>query len=214
MTNTADESAIDVEWLKSSVAAGGRLTVFDLEFTTWEGAAARRWSGPGEYFEVVQIGAIVLELESNLPEIAAFEVLTRPVFNPTLSDYFTELTGISNTDLEVGALSFADGFGQFVQFCAGANRIVCNGWDDRMLRDNCDWRGVVWPFVAGSFGNLRPMFENRVGKLNNAAWSSNMPVSLGLPAPGGAHTGLGDVRAIAIALRAMLRESLADSPRG
>ena len=214
MTNTADEKAIDVEWLKSCVVAGGRLAVFDFEYTTWEGAAARRWSGPGEYFEVVQIGAIVLELEPDLPEIAAFEVLTRPVLNPTLSDYFTELTGISNVDLELGALSFADGFGQFVQFCAGANRIVSNGRDDSALRDNCHWRGVDWPFVASSFGDLRSMFENRVGKLNNAAWSSNMPVSLGLPAPGGAHTGLGDVRAIAIALRAMLRETAAHSPRG
>ena len=54
------------------------------------------------------------------------------------------------------------------------------------------------------------MFEKRVGNANHAAWSSNMPVSLGLPQPDGAHTALGDVRAIAIALRTMLRESLAD----
>lgn len=210
MNNTNGEAAIDLEWLKSSVAAGGRLAIFDLEYTTWEGANTRRWSGPGEYFEVVQIGAVVLQLEPNLTEIAAFEVLTRPVFNPILSDYFTALTGISNADLEVGAVSFADGFGKFVQFCAGTNAIACNGWDDRALRDNCGWRAVEWPFVAASFGNLRPMFENRVGNANNAAWSSNMPVSLGLPAPGGAHTALGDARAIAIALRAILREALAE----
>jgi inhibitor of KinA sporulation pathway (predicted exonuclease) len=210
MTNTGGEKAIDLEWLKSSVAAGGRLAVFDTEYTTWEGTNARRWSGPGEYFEVVQIGAVVLELKSNLPEIAAFEVLTRPVFNPILSHYFTELTGISNADLAAGAVSFADGFAQFVQFCVGTNTIVCNGWDDRVMRDNCGWRGVDWPFVAGSFGNLRPMFEKRVGNANNAAWSSNMPASLGLPQPDGAHTALGDARAIAIALRAILREAEVD----
>ena len=210
MTNTGGEKAIDLEWLKSGVAAGGRLAVFDLEYTTWEGTAARRWSGPGESLEVVQIGAVVLELKPNLPEIAAFEVLTRPVFNPILSDYFTELTGISNADLAAGAVSFADGFAQFVQFCVGTNTIVCNGWDNRALRDNCGWRSVDWPFVAGSFGNLRPMFEKRVGNANNAAWSSNMPVSLGLPQPDGAHTALGDARAIAIALRAILREAEVD----
>ena len=210
MNNIEGENDIDIEWLQSTVAAGGRLVVFDLEYTTWEGTNARRWSGPGEYFEVVQIGAVFLELKPNLTEIAAFEVLTRPVFNPILSDYFTELTGISNADLEMAAVSFADGFAQFVQFCTGINKIVFNGGDERVLRDNCGWRVVDWPFVAGSFGNLRPMFENRVGNANNAAWSSNMPVSLGLPAPGGAHTGLGDARAIAIALRAILREALAE----
>ena len=210
MNNIEGENDIDIEWLQSTVAAGGRLVVFDLEYTTWEGTNARRWSGPGEYFEVVQIGAIILELEPNLTEGAAFEVLTRPVFNPVLSEYFTELTGITNADLDTGAVSFGAGFDQFVQFCAGTNRVVCNGWDYRALHDNCTWRGVDWPFDAGSIGNLRPMFEKRVGTANNAAWSSNMPESLGLPAPGGAHTGLGDVRAIAIALRTMLRESPAD----
>ena len=210
MNNIEGENDIDIEWLQSTVAAGGRLAVFDLEYTTWEGAAARRWSGPGEYYEVVQFGVIILELEPNLTEVSSFEVLTRPEFNPVLSEYFTELTGITNADLDTGAVSFGAGFDQFVQFCAGTNRVVCNGWDYRALHDNCMWRGVDWPFDAGSIGDLRPMFEKRVGTANNAAWSSNMPESLGLPAPGGAHTGLGDVRAIAIALRTMLRESLAD----
>ena len=210
MTNTEGENDIDIEWLQSTVAAGGRLAVFDLEYTTWEGAAARHWSGPGEYYEVVQFGVIILELEPNLTEVSSFEVLTRPEFNPVLSEYFTELTGITNADLDTGAVSFAAGFDQFVRFCGGANQVVSNGRDDRLLHDNCTWRGVDWPFDSGSIGNLRPMFEKRVGTANNAAWSSKMPESLGLPAPGGAHTGLGDVRAIAIALRTMLRESLAD----
>ena len=210
MKSTNGEKAIDLEWLKTSVAVGGQLAVFDLEYTTWEGANARRWSGPGEYFEVVQIGAVVLDLEPNLSEIAAFEVLTRPVFNPILSTYFTELTGISNADLDAGAVSFADGFGQFMQFCAGVEMRVCYGWDDRALRDNCVWRGVDWPYSDDDIGNVRPLILRRLGNPELVPFSCDLPGRFGLPAPGGAHTGLGDVRAIAIALRAMLREAIAE----
>lgn len=35
------------------------FVIFDTEYTTWEGAADRDWTGPGEHREVVQIGASV-----------------------------------------------------------------------------------------------------------------------------------------------------------
>ena len=96
------------------------------------------------------------------------------------------------------------------------------------LKANPDFIGFLDADLATSLEELPRFFEvmeanptiklvmgSRIRLLGrtierNAAWSSNMPESLGLPAPGGAHTGLGDVRAIAIALRTMLRESLAD----
>ena len=34
------------------------ITVFDLEYTAWECSMARRWLAPGEFKEVVQIGAV------------------------------------------------------------------------------------------------------------------------------------------------------------
>ena len=44
-----------------------------------------RFNQTGEYYEVVQFGVIILELEPNLTEVSSFEVLTRPEFNPVLS---------------------------------------------------------------------------------------------------------------------------------
>ena len=37
------------------------LTVFDLEFTAWECSMASHWLRPGEFKEVVQIGAVRLD---------------------------------------------------------------------------------------------------------------------------------------------------------
>ena len=39
------------------------IVIYDTEYTTWEGAQKRNWSGPGEYREVVNIGAIKIETE-------------------------------------------------------------------------------------------------------------------------------------------------------
>ena len=40
------------------------LTVFDLEYTAWECSMARSWLTPGEFREVVQIGAVKLDADS------------------------------------------------------------------------------------------------------------------------------------------------------
>ena len=60
------------------------LIVMDLEWTAWEGARQRTWSGPGEEMEVVQIGAVRLADTPGLEELGAFEILVRPRINPTL----------------------------------------------------------------------------------------------------------------------------------
>ena len=74
------------------------LTIFDLEFTAWEGSLARQWLGPGEFKEVVQIGAVRLNLHS-LELEDSFDCLVRPRVNSVLSDYVENLTGISNRRL-------------------------------------------------------------------------------------------------------------------
>ena len=204
MADMAVQIDVDEAWLAASVAAGGRLVVFDLEYTAWEGSLERRWGGPGEFREVVQIGAVAVELAPGLPEAAAFEVLTRPEYNPEISAYLTRLTGITNEDLRRDAVSYAEGFASFAAFTGGAALIVSNGTDGALLAENCGWRGVAWPYAAARFGNLRRMIAGRLGVSEQTARSCDLPGLFGLPPPPGAHTGLGDARAIASALRAML----------
>jgi inhibitor of KinA sporulation pathway (predicted exonuclease) len=189
----------------AAVAEGAAIIIHDLEYTAWEGSLARRWGGEGEYRELVQIGAVKLANSDGFPEIASFERLCLPVFNPELSDYFTNLTGITNADLAVAGGSFEDVIRDFTGF-AGADALVASNGDDAVcLGENCEWRDVAMPIGADRFLNLRPLFMAFLELLRDETISSGLPARFGLAMEGIAHTGLGDARAIALALRELDR---------
>ena len=72
--------------------------IFDTEFTAWRGSMERGWRGPAELREVVQIGAVAIDVDS-FEEVASFSVLIKPLHNPVLSDYLVALTRITNERL-------------------------------------------------------------------------------------------------------------------
>ena len=57
------------------------------------------WSRPNEYREIVQIGAILVEVKQ-FTEIDHINLFVKPNKNPILSEYFTNLTGISQKDID------------------------------------------------------------------------------------------------------------------
>jgi inhibitor of KinA sporulation pathway (predicted exonuclease) len=179
----------------------GSIVIFDLEITAWEGSLARNWSGPGEYMEVVQIGAVKLDAAMPMAEQDSFEILIRPEKNPVLSDYFTALTGITNVDLDREAVGFSEALQAFAAFVGEARAAYSNGSDWSDLVQNAGWAGVAWPFPPGLFSNIRETIAGALGVSNRQAVSSSLPAQLGLEEVPGAHTGLGDSRAIAAALR-------------
>src|SRR5437868_13268780 len=83
--------------------------IFDLEFTAWEGSLQRHWMAPGEFKELVQIGAVKIDARSFEP-LADFEVLAKPRINPVLSPYLEKLTGISNADIAARGVDFAEAY--------------------------------------------------------------------------------------------------------
>ena len=83
-----------------------RAVVFDLEFTAWEGSVAHRWSRPGEFTELVQIGALLVDARSFAVE-REMDLLVKPRLNPVLSEYLVKLTGITNEELAARGVDFA-----------------------------------------------------------------------------------------------------------
>lgn len=111
-----------------------QMTIFDLEYTAWECSMARSWLTPGEFREVVQIGAMKLDADSFAVQ-AEFEVLVRPRFNPVLSTYFEKLTGISSVQVAAQGVDFGTAYDRFLAF-AGEGPVAAFGRDEKVLEEN------------------------------------------------------------------------------
>ena len=181
---------------------GGLTTIFDLEFTAWEGSAARGWSGPDEYREIVQIGAVRVDGGNAFTEVDRFKTYVRPVKNPVLSDYFVSLTGITQADVDRHGVSFPEALAAFSEFVGDDGAaVVSNGTDDAALDENCDLHGIACPIDADRFVDIRPRLARLLGLATPEVISAKLPSLLRLPGRRKEHDALADALAIAQALR-------------
>lgn len=181
-----------------------RFAILDLEFTAWEGSVERRWTGPGEEVEIVQIGMAIFADNTGIEEIDSLEIFVRPCINPDLSDYFIALTGITQEEVDREGITFPDALKRVSEFIANSiETIHCFGSDGNVLRINCDLMGIDTPFPAELFNSVREDIYEFVGLNGDSVTSSDLPELMGFDVPGNAHTALADVRCIAQALRIM-----------
>lgn len=179
--------------------------LYDLEWTSWEGAAKRNWSDPNEFREVVQIGAIRVD-GWVLEERSSLEQLVRPRLDPHLSDYFKGLTGITQENVDRHGASFPEALVRFAEFCGG-DPAYSWGWDYAVLFENAALNGMrVYPMAPIQFADIRRLFH-RYDVPAQDYTSSTIPRHFGLEPPAHAHDALHDARSILMALRA-LRDSL------
>lgn len=184
------------------MAERGIFAIMDLEWTSWEGAHERKWSGPGEEMEIVQIGALKVKDDETLTETDSLDVLVTPRINPGLSDYFIQLTGITQERLDADGIGFPDALEVLQAFLGGdIAKVYSMGSDFRVIERNCDLNGVVFPFDEALFINARELLKPIVGEDIATSDSSQLPAAMGFAPPGGAHQGLGDCRCIAETLR-------------
>lgn len=191
----------------SMIRRADTVVVLDLEWTAWEGSWERRWSGPGEHREIVQIGAVMLDGRNVLGERESFDLLVRPRRNPVLSDYFVTLTGITQAHLDAEGMDFAEAIERFSAFLGPRpGPVLSAGYDGRVLEENCRLCGLPFTLDLGLFFSITPMFLGALGVDEKTFMSSQLPELLGFPRPGRAHDAVGDARCIAEALRILLRE--------
>lgn len=178
------------------------LTIFDLEFTAWEGSLARQWLGPGEFKEVVQIGAVRLNLQSLRME-DSFDCLVRPRVNAMLSDYFEKLTGITNGRLAADGVDFEIAYRRFWDF-AQDSTIAAFGHDEWVLEENIRLYGLKDLPPMPDFLELRQWFSER-GIDPKGLHSCDIGPKLGVPFEGQKHDALCDARSIAAGMTVLLK---------
>ncbi len=140
-----------------------RIVIFDTEVTTWEGAAARDWSGPGEHRELVQLGAALVETK-DFTELAIFSTLVKPRINPILSDYFINLTGITQEMVDKYGIDFEVFLQSFYKWCRryelySFDKVnIPRLFDLDVLVENRDLYGIGFPFESERFHNVNEIF--------------------------------------------------------
>jgi inhibitor of KinA sporulation pathway (predicted exonuclease) len=182
----------------------GMFVVYDLEFTTWPGAQDRGWTGPGEFREVVQIGALRID-PVTLAVDEEFDAVVRPVHNPGLSDFFVGLTGITPDEVERRGTGFAAALNGFATFCDG-NYALSYGNDMVILGEN-----LILQFPADQapavplppFVNIRPHL-NRIFPATRTVSAGSLAAAIGDNPPAAeehVHNALLDCYSILAVLR-------------
>lgn len=186
--------------------ASGAIIIADLEYTTWEGALEGGWSAPGQFREIVQIGAVRVDAGNGFAELASFSMLVRPTINPELSDYFTALTGITNDVVMRDGRSLEDALTAFAAF-GGTDVVLSHGRDDLVIGEDCALKELDNPFAgagaAAVWRDINPPLRVLTGRRME---SSVLPAFFGMEPAGSAHDALADARALARVLAHLRNE--------
>jgi inhibitor of KinA sporulation pathway (predicted exonuclease) len=165
-----------------------RYVIVDLEATCWAGTR-----GAGR-METIEIGAVHLQSAMG-PVTDEFERFVRPVAEPTLSDFCTQLTSITQSDVD-GADTFPTVFAQFVEWIGPSPFFLCSwgAYDLAQLRADCERHGIALPESFERHINLKQEFSQVF-----AVRSRGMKEALnhvGLALEGTHHRGIDDARNI------------------
>jgi len=175
--------------------------VFDLEFTAWPGSMTHRWLRPGEFREVVQIGAVKVDA-ADLVEAAAFNQLIKPRLNPELSPYLEALTGVTNEAVAERGVDFADAYRAFVDFAGGAP-IFAFGRDDLVLTDNLALYGLKTMPPLPPYTNIVPWLVEQ-GIDTRGLHACDIASAAGATFDGRKHDALEDARSVALGIKTLV----------
>ncbi|MCO6432180.1 MAG: exonuclease domain-containing protein [Deltaproteobacteria bacterium] len=187
----------------------GQIIIYDTEYTAWEGSAERNWSLPWEHRELIQIGAVKMDLHPIARVVESFTVIIRPGINCKLSSYIMKLTGITQKMVDKEGVDFADAIVSFYNFAsAGSLPLLSYGDDFEIIIRNARLYGAPLPdFTSGAY-DIRPLFED-CGIDTSRYSSGTVHQSFSIPFGGAAHDALNDATSVALTLEQLVNSNTA-----
>lgn len=174
------------------------LCVLDFEATCWDGE-------PGKHKqEIIEFPSVLYELtpDKQVKHIGEFSKYVRPVLEPILSKFCTELTGITQDKVDLAdpiELVYHEHHQWLITNTPPNSEIyiiTCGAWDlDIMLPKEIANKNLPYYSVYKRFINIKSEFEY-VYKVK-AFGMVNMLRHLNIPLEGKHHSGIDDTRNIA-----------------
>lgn len=177
------------------------VNVIDLEATCWENG---NYPADGQKQEIIEIGLV--EVDTADREIISKQTyLIKPILSE-VSDFCTKLTTLTADQLEDEGITFAEACETLRDKHDSKHRIWASwgDWDRSRFRDDCQNKGVKYPF-GRSHLNVKTLHGMKRGIKNPKGLAKSCRVE-GIEFEGTAHRGVDDAYNIAKVLLKILGE--------
>ena len=162
--------------------------------------------------ETIEIGAVAIDGSTGVP-IAEFQEYIRPVLHTRLTDFCTELTGITQAEVDAAAF-FPHVFERFRVWISGFDDVFIFSWgnyDKKQLLNDCRRHGIRYTLPDG-FLDFKNLFFKKQKLIPRAGLELTL-AHLGLKFEGRAHTALSDARNTARLWRFVAEKAEIDTPK-
>jgi 3'-5' exoribonuclease 1 len=170
--------------------------IFDVEATCWEkGSSIDR-------MEIIELGAARLATP-DFGIIDTFSTFVKPVKEPFLSDFCTQLTSVRQADVDSAPL-FPEALDLFLEWIGPDETTVCSwgAYDIRQIAADCVKHGIGVPEVFNRHVNLKAVFAQLRG--SRPCGMRRALNVLGLAIEGIHHRGIDDAKNISRIARKIL----------
>ncbi len=147
-----------------------QFVIFDTEYASWDGFLTDTPENKKKA-EIVQIAALKVNTE-DLSVAEEFNVFVKPHFRPKLTDYFINLTKITDEKLAAEGIGYLEAYEKFKVFVGDC---ICfsHAWnepakslsDGRVMQDNLELWGKKDAHHP-DFRNLAPWFKREYARRN------------------------------------------------